>query len=346
VSGPSPGTRPGHAFLCYVREDREQAARLHRELTASGIGVWRDTSALWAGQDWRQEIRRAITRDSLAFIACFSASADRRETSYQNEELILATEQMRLRRPGQSWLIPVRLSPCEIPAYDLGAGRSLDSLQAIDLFGAGQEAGTARLISAVLQILGEGDIAERQLRRAATLRAQARPAAAQAAVREAMRVDPGLDAAAEGSCREAIRLARQGAGGEAAQARAYHRLSLVLGGQGRVTEAEAALREAIRLAPGDPVRLNDLASVLHEQGRYAQAEAAAREATRLDPAFRDAYLGLGDHLARQRRPREAALAYGEAIRLDPADAEAHQRLQDLTAGAARPASPREARPPL
>src|SRR5215472_6338391 len=95
----------GHAFISYVREDGGRVDRLHAALEDAGVRVWRDTAHLWPGQDWRAEIRRAITAESLAFIACFSDSTERREVTYQDQELILAVEQMRLRSPGRPWLI-------------------------------------------------------------------------------------------------------------------------------------------------------------------------------------------------------------------------------------------------
>ena len=91
----------GHAFISYVREDGGRVDRLQAALEDAGIRVWRDTARLWPGQDWRAEIHRAITADSLAFIACFSDSSGRRETTYQDEELVLVVEQMRLRSPDR-----------------------------------------------------------------------------------------------------------------------------------------------------------------------------------------------------------------------------------------------------
>jgi hypothetical protein len=74
--------------------------------------------------------------------------------SYQNEELTLAIEQMRLRPPDHPWLIPVRFDDCDIPDRDIGGGRTLDSIQRADLFGDRAEDGAARLVAAVLRILG------------------------------------------------------------------------------------------------------------------------------------------------------------------------------------------------
>lgn len=149
---------PGHAFISYVREDADEVNRLQETLEAAGIRVWRDTEELWPGQDWKVEIRRAITANSLVFIACFSENSERRDVSYQNEELVLAAEQMRQRKPGVSWLIPARFSECGVPEFELGAGRMLGSIQRIDLFGKSREVGLARLVATVLRILGSDEL--------------------------------------------------------------------------------------------------------------------------------------------------------------------------------------------
>ena len=67
----------------------------------------------------------------LAFVACFSRAGRVRPKSYQNEELLLAVDQFRQRAPGQPWLIPVRFDDCDVPDLDLGAGRTLGSLQRV-----------------------------------------------------------------------------------------------------------------------------------------------------------------------------------------------------------------------
>jgi len=153
VSAPASTPIPGHAFISYVHEDSTDVDWLQNRLEASGIRVWRDTQDLWPGQDWRLEIRRAITAGSLAFIACFSPSSQSRVTSYQNEELVLAVDQMRRRPPGQQWLFPVRFGECQLPAYDLGAGRTLDDLQRVDLFGDKRKINVDRLAETIHRLL-------------------------------------------------------------------------------------------------------------------------------------------------------------------------------------------------
>lgn len=52
------------------------------------------------------------------------------------------------------WLIPVRFDDCEIPDWDIGAGRTIGSIQRADLFGDGYDAEADRLVVAVRRILG------------------------------------------------------------------------------------------------------------------------------------------------------------------------------------------------
>ena len=99
-------------------------------------------------------IREAITKNALVFIACFSTRSVARKKSYQNEELTLAIQQLRLFQPDVPWLIPVRFDDCDIPDLDLGAGRTLASIQRADLFGERRDAGIARLVMTILRILG------------------------------------------------------------------------------------------------------------------------------------------------------------------------------------------------
>jgi hypothetical protein len=144
----------GHAFISYVREDSDKVDALERILQAAGVPVWRDTASLWPGEDWRAKIRDAITHDALVFIACFSSSSVARSSSYQNEELLLAIEQLRSRQPNDPWLIPVRFDDCDVPDFELRTGRTLASIHRTDLFGPGREQAAERLSTVVRRLLG------------------------------------------------------------------------------------------------------------------------------------------------------------------------------------------------
>jgi hypothetical protein len=146
--------RAGHAFVSYVREDARHVDQMQRDLEAGGIPVWRDTADLWPGEDWRSKIRSAITDNALVFIACFSHDSVSRAKSYQNEELTLALEQLRLRRPGSPWLIPVRFDDCVVPDLDIGSGRTLASIQRANLFGNQRDRESDRLLATIRRLLG------------------------------------------------------------------------------------------------------------------------------------------------------------------------------------------------
>jgi hypothetical protein len=100
------------------------------------------------------------------FIACFSEASLARAKSYQNEELILAIEQLRLRPQHDLWFIPVRLNECEIPDLDIGGGRTLGHFHSADLFGERSGRDTARLIATVSRIIrrldGKGELRKRK----------------------------------------------------------------------------------------------------------------------------------------------------------------------------------------
>jgi TIR domain-containing protein len=147
------GRKARHVFLSYAREDSSQVDALQRELEKAGLPVWRDTSRLWPGEDWRERIRHAIQEDALVFLACFSRRSVARDRGYHNAELVLAAEELRNRRPYVPWLIPVRFDDCDIPGIDIGLGRSLESLHRADLFGADAKTQRERLVELVVGLL-------------------------------------------------------------------------------------------------------------------------------------------------------------------------------------------------
>ncbi len=146
---------PGHVFISYDRADAQRVDHLQMILEQAGIRVWRDTADIRPGQDRRLAIRDAITAGSLVFLACFSERSQEKTSSDQNEEIGLAAEQMRCQQPGVPWLIPVRFDRCNLPLFDLGWGRTLDSLQRADLFGPGYRTQADRLICAIQQALAD-----------------------------------------------------------------------------------------------------------------------------------------------------------------------------------------------
>jgi hypothetical protein len=123
-----------HVFVSYSHIDREEVSKLVGDLKKHGEAVWWD-AMIPLGADWAREIRLAI-RESYAVIICVSSSS---EEHYRNKsgifpELSNAIERLREFNPGQSFIFPVKLSPCELPFIEIDSTRTLDRLQHVEFF--------------------------------------------------------------------------------------------------------------------------------------------------------------------------------------------------------------------
>jgi tetratricopeptide (TPR) repeat protein len=76
------------------------------------------------------------------------------------------------------------------------------------------------------------------------------------------------------------------------------------------------------------LKMNELGVALMQQGKVAEAIAAFRRAIKLDPSYQVPYYNLGGALLRQRKVDEAAAAFRRAIELKPDYALAYKGLGD------------------
>jgi hypothetical protein len=146
----------GPVFLSYVHEDEGEVDQLAEILGRAGFPVWRDTTSLWPGEDWRAKIRNAIRDDALAFVACFSSRGVTKAKSHQNEEIVLAVDELRRRNPDQPWLFPVRFDDCQIPDRAIGGGKTFSDLQRADLFGPNYQRNADLLVASIKRIFHPG----------------------------------------------------------------------------------------------------------------------------------------------------------------------------------------------
>jgi len=137
-----------HIFLAYCHSNARDVAKLRDELVAAGENVWWDKDIL-PGNDWKQEIRRAM-KTSYAVVLCVSKELATRSKSGIYPEILEAVAAFRQHAPGSIFLIPVRLSKCEIPDIEIDATRTLDQIQFVDLFPASKrEYGLKRLLQSL-----------------------------------------------------------------------------------------------------------------------------------------------------------------------------------------------------
>jgi Tfp pilus assembly protein PilF len=146
------------------------------------------------------------------------------------------------------------------------------------------------------------------------------------AVRKAVELDPGLAEAhwmlavnltfeprwqeAEEAFRTAIRL-------DPDNAAAHHAYgaTLLAASAARLADAEAELRSAVRLAPGDLTNRVALAKLLYFRGRLSEARAILEETLGIDPHYPDAMRNLAAVLLQMGERLEAVRLYDRAQQL-------------------------------
>ena len=106
---------------------------------------------------------------------------------------------------------------------------------------------------------------------------------------------------------------------------------------GRLGEAEALLRAALKLKPGSAEAHNDLGIALARQGRYAEAIPEYEAALALKPGWAAALGNLGNALSDSGRKDEAIARFEEALAADPNRAETHNDLGVVLASLKREA---------
>jgi hypothetical protein len=122
-----------NVFISYVRENEEQVLKVCRHLKRHDISYWIDKEQLLPGDFWASSIYNAIKNGAL-FLVFFSKESETKDKSYMREEIDIAIKASKLLPLNRKWIIPVKLSECEIPDYELSNGMSLNHIQYVELF--------------------------------------------------------------------------------------------------------------------------------------------------------------------------------------------------------------------
>ena len=88
TSANQPGAPPLRVFLCHASEDKAAVRKLRRKLQQSGIDPWMDENKLLPGQQWQDEITRAL-RTCDAVLVCISRGSLTKEGFLQREIRII-----------------------------------------------------------------------------------------------------------------------------------------------------------------------------------------------------------------------------------------------------------------
>ena len=100
-------------FIAYAKEDRADARRLYRALKDRGVEPWMDEQNLLPGQNWPRAIERAIEVSEYVLV-CFSRRSVGKRGFFQSE-LRYALDVAACVPLDEIFLLPVRLSDCEVP---------------------------------------------------------------------------------------------------------------------------------------------------------------------------------------------------------------------------------------
>lgn len=100
-------------FLCHSSADKPAVRELYQQLKDKGFDPWLDEEEILPGQDWDQEIRKAMRRTDLV-IACLSR-ASITKAGYLQKELRHALDVADEQPDGTIFLIPVKLEECDVP---------------------------------------------------------------------------------------------------------------------------------------------------------------------------------------------------------------------------------------
>ena len=130
-------SRQLRVFLLYARGDQEAVHRLYKRILKDGVSAWMDVENILPGQDWQEEIRKAIDHSDM-IIVCLSRRFNK-QGGYRHEEIRIAVERANAVTEGEIFIVPARLERCELP-------EPLCRWQCVDLFEAG---GYRKLLSAL-----------------------------------------------------------------------------------------------------------------------------------------------------------------------------------------------------
>jgi hypothetical protein len=107
------GTHRLRIFMCHAHGDKPAVRALYTRLINDGFTPWLDEEDLIAGQDWREEIPKAV-RSCDVVIVCLSRTSVTKE-GYVQKEIRVALDAEEEKPEGTIFIIPVRLEEIAVP---------------------------------------------------------------------------------------------------------------------------------------------------------------------------------------------------------------------------------------
>ena len=124
-------------FLSYARDDQDMVKAVYKKLKDEGYTPWMDQFDILPGEDWERSIKNAIKKADFFLVFLSENSVNRR--GILQKEIRTALDSWNGMLPDDIYLIPVRLSDCDVP-------EDLSSFQWVDFF---DDSGWSKLLLAI-----------------------------------------------------------------------------------------------------------------------------------------------------------------------------------------------------
>ena len=113
IQKPAEVQRLLRVFLCHSSGDKPAVRTLYHRLHAEGVAPWLDEEDLLPGQDWQQEIPKAV-RLADVVIVCLSRQSITK-AGYVQKEIKYALDVAAEQPEGTIFVIPLKLEECDVP---------------------------------------------------------------------------------------------------------------------------------------------------------------------------------------------------------------------------------------
>ena|GEM_PF-5219562 len=101
-------------FMCYAKSDIEEVRKIYELLVTVGADPWLDVCKLLPGDFWEAEIQNIVTKAD-SFVVFLSKNFNSK--GFRQKEIRYALNALDTRPPGEGFIIPFVLEPCDIPAW-------------------------------------------------------------------------------------------------------------------------------------------------------------------------------------------------------------------------------------
>lgn len=106
-------TRSLRVFLCHCRADKAHVRDLYGRLKHDGFEPWLDVENLLPGQDWENEIRRAIRAADIVVVGLSKKSTT--AAGFVHKEISYALDVADEQPEGALFIIPLLFEECQVP---------------------------------------------------------------------------------------------------------------------------------------------------------------------------------------------------------------------------------------